>query len=162
MNTNCYMACIDLKDAYFSVPIPISHQKFLKFEWKNLSYRCTCFPNGLACCPRKFTKLMKPVFSNLRQLGHLPTNYIDDSCLIGRDWDDCERNVIDTVKILDTLGFVVHPHKSVLTPTQKFVYLFCLWRGVHVCEAHTRKSCQPYKRSYRLAIKQETSYKESS
>ena len=28
MTTNCYMASIDLKDAYFSVPIAKSHKKF--------------------------------------------------------------------------------------------------------------------------------------
>ena len=79
MTPSCYMASIDLKDAYYSVPIAESHQKYLKFEWKNMLYQFTCFPNGLAFCPRKFTKLMKPVFATLRQLGHLSSGYIDDS-----------------------------------------------------------------------------------
>ena len=120
---NCYMASIDLKDAYYSVPIAKPHQKYLKFEWNNMLYKFTCFPNGLAFCPRKFTKLMKPVFATLRQLGHLSSGYIDDSWLMGPVWDDCAKNVIDTVKLLDTLGFVVHPEKSVFIPTQKLVFL---------------------------------------
>jgi len=65
MTPSCYMASIDLKEAYYSVPIAESHQKYLKFEWKNMLYQFMCFPNGLACCPRKFTKLMKPVFATL-------------------------------------------------------------------------------------------------
>ena len=43
---------------------------------------------------------------------------------MGPDWDDCAKNVVDTVKLLDTLGFVVHPEKSVFIPMQK---LFFFW-----------------------------------
>jgi len=32
MTTNCYMASIDLKDPYFSVPIAKSHQHFANFS----------------------------------------------------------------------------------------------------------------------------------
>jgi len=28
---NCYMASVDLKDAYYCVPIAVSDQKYLKF-----------------------------------------------------------------------------------------------------------------------------------
>ena len=75
------MASIDLKDAYYSVPIISTDRKFLKFEWKGTLYQFACFPNGLALCPRKFTKLFKPVFSFFRQLGHISVPYIDDSWL---------------------------------------------------------------------------------
>ena len=106
---NCFTASIDLKDTYYSVPIAKPHQKYLKFEWNNMLFKFTCFPNGLAFCPRKFTKLVKPVFTTLQQLGHLSSGYIDDSWLMGPIWDYCAKNVVDTVKLLDTLGFVVHP-----------------------------------------------------
>ena len=86
-------------------------------------FKFTCFPNGLALCPRKFTKLTKPVFATLRQLGHLSSGYIDDSRLIGPVWDDCAKYAVDTVKILDILDFVVHPEKSLFIPTQKLVFL---------------------------------------
>ena len=65
------MASIDLKDAYYFVPIAQANQKCLKFRWENKLYVFTCFPSGLAFCPRKFTKLLKPVYSVLRQLGHV-------------------------------------------------------------------------------------------
>ena len=48
--------------------------------------------------------------------------YIDDSWLVGPVWDDCGKNVVDAVKLLDTLGFVVHLEKSVFIPTQKLVF----------------------------------------
>ena len=123
MTPNCFMGSVDLKDAYYSVPIAKTHQKFLKFKWDNSLYAFTCFPNGLASCPRKFTKLLKPVYSVLGQLGHLSSPYIDDSYLQGEDYDRCLANIIDTVRLLYTLGFVIHPEKSVLIPTQRLVFL---------------------------------------
>ena len=83
MKPNCYMASIDLKDACYSVRVSPKHQKYLKVLWNGTVYKFTCLPNGLALCPRKFTKLMKPVFSYLRQQGHISSPYIDDSILLG-------------------------------------------------------------------------------
>ena len=123
MKPNCYMASIDLKDAYYSVPICQEQQKFLKFIWKGKVYNFTCFPNGLALCPRKFTKHMKPAYCYLRQQGHFSVSYIDDSYLQGDDYDDCLSNIIDTIKLLDKLGFVIHPSKSVFEPKQKITFL---------------------------------------
>jgi hypothetical protein len=44
--------------------------------------------------------------------------YIDDSYLQEDDYVNCLENVIDTVRLLFTLGFVIHPDKSVLKLTQ--------------------------------------------
>ena len=79
-------------------PIALSHQKYLKFEWDGRLYQFTYFPNGLAFCPRKFTKLMKPAYAILRQFGHVNSPYIDDSYLQGGDYRECLANVLDTVK----------------------------------------------------------------
>ncbi|CAB4019724.1 Hypothetical predicted protein [Paramuricea clavata] len=120
---NCFMASVDLKDAYYSVPIHPQHQKYLKFNWKGQLYKFTCFPNGLAFCPRKFTKLLKPINSYLRQLGHISVSHIDDSYLQGDDYDDCASNVLDTTKLFDSVGFVIHPDKSSLIPKQQMTIL---------------------------------------
>jgi len=42
---------------------------------------------------------------------------------MGSVWNDRAKNVVDTVKLLDSLGSVVHPEKSVFIPTQKLVFL---------------------------------------
>lgn len=123
MKPGCYMASIDLKDAYYTVPICKEHQKFLKFHWKGNLYQYVCFPNGLALCPRKFTKLLKPIFSILRQQGHISVAYIDDSWLTAENFTLCVRNVIDTTTLLDKVGFIIHPEKSVLLPTQTITFL---------------------------------------
>ena len=78
MTPNCYMASVDLRDAYYSVPIHIDDQKYLRFYWKGRLSKFTCLPNGLACAPRLFTKILKPVYAMLRQRGHLNVGYIDE------------------------------------------------------------------------------------
>ncbi len=69
MKPGCFMASIDLKDAYYSVPICIEHQKFLKFALNKQRYQFTCMPNGLSCAPRIITKLLKPVYEPLHNKG---------------------------------------------------------------------------------------------
>jgi hypothetical protein len=95
MTPHCYMASIDWKDAYFSVPVHKSYRKYLKFEWNNNLYHFTCLPNGLASAPRAFTKMTKVLFATLRKMGHLNTSYIDDSLLFGDTFSECKLNIKD-------------------------------------------------------------------
>ena len=85
MTPNCFMASTDLTDAYYVVPIGEEHRKYLRFYWQGCLYQCMCMPNGLSSAPRCFTKLLKPVYSTLRQYGHINVGYIDDSYLQGSD-----------------------------------------------------------------------------
>ena len=63
---NCFMAKVDIKDAYYSVPILPEHQKHLKFYFRGKLYQFTCLSNGLCSGPRKFTKLLNLPLSYLR------------------------------------------------------------------------------------------------
>ena len=117
----CYMASIDLQDAYYCVLINKQHQQYLNFLWKGKLYQFPCYPNGLASCPRKFTK-MKPVHSTLRKAGHLSRDYIDDSCLQGDDYNQGVENIKATVTLFSQMELVVHPEKSALYPTQRIVF----------------------------------------
>ena len=117
------MASVDLKDAYYTAPIAAEHQRFLKFLWSGCMYKFICLPKGLACAPRVFTKLLKPLFATLRRLGHLCFGYIDDTYLQGDTSNECSRTVDATVDLFSKVGFITHPDKSVLIPTQKLVFL---------------------------------------
>lgn len=120
---NTYMASIDLRHAYYSVPIAQEHQRFLRFQWKGKIFQYTCLPNGISSAPRIFTKLMKPVYSKLRELGHTNIGYIDDSLLCGDTTEECKLNVSETVKLMSKLGFVIHQEKSIFEPTKRIVFL---------------------------------------
>ena len=119
-----FMTSIDLKDAYYSVPIAQKHQKYLKFIWRDQLYAFTSLPMGLTSSPRIFTKTLKPVFSHLRsQLGHTCLGYIDDSFYLEDSYLDCEEATLHAVQLFDSLGFKIHPEKSVIMPTQTLEFL---------------------------------------
>ena len=71
---------------------------------------------------RIFTKLLKPVFAYLRALGYTSVIYVDDSLLYGRTYKECLKNVMITLECLQELGFIIHPIKSILDPTQYITY----------------------------------------
>ena len=103
---DCFLASLDLKDVYYSVPVARNDRKYLRFLWRGQHYQFTSLPYGLSCCPRKFIKLMKPPMTALHRLGHISSNYIDDLILQGKTYTDCVCNVIDTVSQLDPLRLV--------------------------------------------------------
>ena len=80
---DCYMASIDLKDAFYSVSIKPADRKCLRFMWRGPFSQFTCLPNGLSGAPRKFTKLLKPALSTLHLTGHVSSAYLDDMYLRG-------------------------------------------------------------------------------
>ena len=123
MTPGCFMASIDLKDAYYTVPISTDHQKYLKFIFNGSLYQYTCLPDGLSCAPRVFTKLLKLVYATLHNLGYLSLGYIDDSYLQGDTSSECLENVNCTASLFKKLGFYSHPTKSIVIPIQQLIFL---------------------------------------
>lgn len=120
---NSYMASIDVRHAYYMVPIAEAQQVKLRFVFRNKVYQYVALPNGISCAPRQYTKLMKPVYATLRQLGHSNSGFIDDSLLVSDTFQECKHNVYDTVQIMTEVGFIIHQKKSVLQPTQHITFL---------------------------------------
>ena len=130
MTPNCFMASLDWKDAYYSVPVSPEFQKYLKFRWRGTLYQFTCLAQGLSPAPRVFTKLTKPLYSHLRKMGHMSSAFIDDSFLMGNSLSDARRNVMTSVTVVRSAGFVVHPEKSVFEPAQIITYLGCILNSI--------------------------------
>ena len=123
MKPRCFMTSVDLRDAYYTVPVHSEHQKFLKFMFNGILYQYTCLPNGLSSAPRIFTKLLKPVYATLHEQGYPNLGYIDDSYLQGDTPLDCTNNVDATGPLFSALGFYLHDDKSVFKPTQQLIFL---------------------------------------
>ena len=123
MREDCYMASIDLKDAYYSIPVCSEHCIYLRFRWQGRLYQFRVLPNGLACAPRFFTKILAPVFASLRDKGHECFPYIDDSFIVADTFEKCEGTAEELRRVLTELGFKIHIGKSILTPTKKLNFL---------------------------------------
>ena len=118
-----WLAKLDLKDAYFTVPIFRDHQKYLRFAVDKIRYQFTCLPFGLSCAPWAFTKVLKPVVAFLRSLGIRLIIYIDDILVIGKSPDEVRDHVEALIALLEGLGFIVNMEKSVTTPSQQIEFL---------------------------------------
>ena len=91
--------------------------------------------------PGYLQNLMKPVFSTLRSMGQIISGYIDDSYLQGDSFAACSSNVKASATLMNTVGFFLHPDKSVLSPAQTVTFLgFVLNSLQHDSVAHSRKN----------------------
>ena len=98
-----FMASIELKKAYYSLRIAEEHQKCLCFRWSDNIYQFTCLPKGVSEGTWIFTKLMKPVFSTLRKMGHTITSYHDDTLMCSSSQSGCYTCLNDTIHLLQKI-----------------------------------------------------------
>ena len=77
-----WLAKVHLKDAYFAIPIHLTHRRYLKFQALGNQYHFTCLPFGLSSAPWVFTKTLKPVLALLREMGMRLVAYIDDILIL--------------------------------------------------------------------------------
>ena len=118
-----FMTSLDLKDAYFSLPIARKFRKYLRFQWRNQLYQFVCLCFGLSLAPFFFTKVMKPVFSRLRHEGINCTYYIDDSLYLNTSPLDLIEETEHAKKFLENLGFTVNQQKSSFLPSKRLTHL---------------------------------------
>ena len=122
-----WMTRIDIKDAYFAIPIHLQHQKFLRFQWKGKCFQFTCLPFRLVSAPRVFTKLFRPVVGFLRSKGMRCVVHIDDHLLMHQDKEKLREFSATVLVLLESLGFLINYPKSVLEPTQTLGFTI-LWK----------------------------------
>ena len=104
---NVWMASVDLKDAFFTIPIFEDDIKYMKFLWDGQVLASLAMPNGYSDAMRIFMKILKPPFKVLREEGHLPVVYVDDVYLQGDTSAECCKNILDTLNLLLSLGFTI-------------------------------------------------------
>lgn len=118
-----YLGHIDLKDAYYLIPIDVNHRKYLRFTYDRKLFEFTCLPFGLSSAPYCYTKLIKPIVSHLRKRGILSVNYLDDFLILGESAQVCSENIRYTINLLKSLGFIINHEKSNLIPSKRIKFL---------------------------------------
>ena len=120
MRKDCWMALVDLKDTYYSVPVAQEKRRFL---WEGQMFQFVALPNGLASAPRIFTKILTPLNAKLRESGHECFPYINNSFVVADTVEKCQETVKILCEQLDKLGFVIHTERSVIRLTQNLIFL---------------------------------------
>jgi hypothetical protein len=118
-----WLGKIDLKDAYFVIPIWKDHRKYLRFFWKSSLLEFACLPFGLAVAPRLFTKVLKPVVALLRRAGIRLIIYLDDLLFMNQSKEGLGLDMATARYLLENLGFVINLEKSCFVPTQTLEFL---------------------------------------
>ena len=124
---NDFGISIDLKDAYFHVPIKPKHRRFLRFAFEGKKYEYTRLPFGYALAPRTFSKCVEAALEPLRRRGIRILAYLDDLLVLAQSPDRAIQDATSLVSQLSQLGFAVNWEKSAPWPAQQFTYL-----GIHL------------------------------
>ena len=86
--------------------------------------------------------------------------YIDDSLLIAQNPNDYVNNIHDTVHFCSKLGFIVHPEKSILKPTQETEFLGFIINSLTMTvrlsaykSTKVQKACQDLLKSKHITVR---------
>lgn len=123
VNKQCFMASLDIKDAYYMVRIHPDDRKYLKFHWRDKLFAYTALPMGYSASPRIFTKILKPIFATLRQKGVTVMGYIDDFYIQGDSAEQCQTAIKATTQLLESCGFIINYEKSSCIPKHEIKFL---------------------------------------
>ncbi len=123
LKPNNYLKKLDLKDAYYSVPIAEDHKKYLRFQFQGVTYEYQCLPFGLSSAPRAFTKLLKPVISILRSSGIQVVIYLEDLLLLHQDAAELQGIFQLVSTLLTDLGFIIKLEKCSQSSVQAIIFL---------------------------------------
>ena len=107
LNKGVYMMKIDLKDAYYSIPLHESSRKYVRFQWERNLYECCCLMFGLGPAPRIFSKLLKIPIALLRKLKIRIIIFIDDMLIIGASIEETIMARDSVIILLEALGFTI-------------------------------------------------------
>ena len=118
-----WAASIDLKDAYFQVPIHPGARKFFRVAWEGKVYQFRALPFGLASAPWLFTELVRPLVEWAHRKGITMFAYLDDWLIVADSRTACQAAVQTVLSLARELGFRINVEKSELVPAQVFTFL---------------------------------------
>ena len=130
IQTNDWIIKLDLKDAYFCVPINKDHWKYFCFQWINSMKEFSCHPFDYGPGPRRVTELFRPVLALLQKMEMRLVIYIDNIIILSQSHTALLQDRDTVIFLLQCLGFVINWAKSQLELTQSIEYLGFLVNSV--------------------------------
>jgi hypothetical protein len=118
-----WFTTVDLKDAYFHVPIAPQHRPFLRFAFQDQVYQFRVLPFGLSLSPRVFTRCMAAALAPIQARGLQVLPYLDDWLLCSHSQEQAVLEITQLLAHITRLGLSVNFSKSRLTPSQSVRFL---------------------------------------
>ncbi|XP_069114520.1 uncharacterized protein [Argopecten irradians] len=134
---------VDLKDAYFHIPIKKSARKFLRFTCNGKVFQFRAMPFGLTTAPLVFTKLLQVVVGFLHSRGIDVHIYFDDSLMLHLVRESLVQNTRLVLKLLLKVGFIPSREKSEVSPSRDFVFLGNRFNTVQGIALPPFEKCSP-------------------
>ena len=78
-------------------------------------------------------KLQSSLCAFLRLEGIIKSIYMDDLIIIGEICEGCLTGSIKARKMFLQLGFLIHPDKSIVSPSQEITYLGFIFDSTNIC-----------------------------
>ena len=128
MSPGAYMAKVDLKPAYRSVPIHPSQYCMTGLKWtfsgdsKPTYFYDTRLCFGSKKAPSIFTRITQAIRRMMERLGYKLVVYLDDFCLVENSKEKCMKSLNTLIALLRSLGFDIAWNK-VEGPQQKIIFL---------------------------------------
>ena len=118
-----FLASLDLKDAYFQIPIHGSSRKLLRFMSEGTVYQFKALCFGLSTAPQVFTRVFAAVsaWAHSRRIRLL--RYLDDWLVLSSSEKKAKQSIRELLSLCHTLGIVINEKKSDLVPSQSAKYL---------------------------------------
>ena len=123
LSRGMWAASLDLLDAYLHISVSPQSQRYLAFQYQEVTYKYTTLPFGLSTSPRVFTRVTRVALAELRKRGILLFAYLDDWLILGAHRIQTVSAISETVNFLQSLGWLINEKKSHLTPSTSLLYL---------------------------------------
>ena len=118
-----FLASLDLKDAYFQIPIHGSSRKLLRFMSEGTVYQFKALCFGLSTAPQVFTRVFAAVLAWAHARGIRLLRYLDDWLILSSSEKKAKESIRELLSLCRTLGIVINEKKSDLVPSQSAKYL---------------------------------------
>ena len=118
-----FLASLDLKDAYFQIPIHGSSRKLLRFMSEGTVYQFKALCFGLSTAPQVFTRVFAAVSAWAHARGIRLLRYLDDWLVLFSSEKKAKELIRELLSVCRTLGIVINEKKSDLVPSQSAKYL---------------------------------------
>ena len=118
-----FLASLDLKDAYFQIPIHGSSRKLLRFMSEGTVYQFKALCFGLSTAPQVFTRVFAAVSAWAHARGIRLLRYLDDWLVLSSSEKKAKESIRELLSFCRTLGIVINEKKSDLVPSQSAKYL---------------------------------------